>query len=474
MALHFSRIAAIQLVLALPAFAALSDGLAAYYDFETDLQDKSGNNRNLINAGGTPEAAWNGGTVTRAGSSVVRNTLLAGKALNLVDVDGDALKIPVGSGPSTVAAGSFNLGGSFTISMWHLLAPLPSNTSTRYFLFEGEGNYDISWGTTAADNYKVYNAEVGGTAVDLTRGTWHHVVNVFEKIGDTILLTAYVDGAEIGKVTADAATMDFNRIVLGGARTGQDRKWDGLIDEVSIWNRALTSSELKELDIRGNAGIGVTEDPAVHGKAYLDVATAQPLSGSVTGSGLYNLGQQVTITAQAAPGYNFDGWTGGFASQPATFPYVVAGSVAATASFSKDVSDSDGDGLSAYDEITIHGTNPLLKDTDGDGIPDGDEINHTGTSPTQSDTGLLARADAAFGPSNTGGIAISGPTISRNPADGVWSLVFGLNGSTDRIHWTPVPIAFSGVSVLSGGNLLLSVPAPSPAVSTYEIRGSNP
>ncbi len=43
--------------------------------------------------------------------------------------------------------------------------------------------------------------------------------------------------------------------------------------------------------------------------------------------------------------------------------------------------DVDRDGLSDYDEIYTHGTNPLRRDTDGDGASDGDEV-FEGTDPT--------------------------------------------------------------------------------------------
>jgi Bacterial TSP3 repeat len=42
--------------------------------------------------------------------------------------------------------------------------------------------------------------------------------------------------------------------------------------------------------------------------------------------------------------------------------------------------DTDGDGLSDYDEINIYHTSPYLKDTDSDGIPDGVEVKN-GTDP---------------------------------------------------------------------------------------------
>ena len=36
--------------------------------------------------------------------------------------------------------------------------------------------------------------------------------------------------------------------------------------------------------------------------------------------------------------------------------------------------DTDGDGLSDYDELNIYSTSPYLEDTDGDGFKDGEEI----------------------------------------------------------------------------------------------------
>lgn len=43
--------------------------------------------------------------------------------------------------------------------------------------------------------------------------------------------------------------------------------------------------------------------------------------------------------------------------------------------------DTDGDGLSDTDEITIYGTSPVLADTDGDGISDYDEVITRGFNP---------------------------------------------------------------------------------------------
>jgi len=48
--------------------------------------------------------------------------------------------------------------------------------------------------------------------------------------------------------------------------------------------------------------------------------------------------------------------------------------------------DTDRDGLSDFDEITIHETDPLKQDTDGDGLSDFEEIFMYGTNPLKYDT----------------------------------------------------------------------------------------
>ena len=58
----------------------------------------------------------------------------------------------------------------------------------------------------------------------------------------------------------------------------------------------------------------------------------------------------------------------------------------------EEAQDSDGDGLSDWDEYNIYGTNASNPDTDGDGVSDGDEVNN-GTNPLDPDCNAVPDAN---------------------------------------------------------------------------------
>ena len=81
-----------------------------------------------------------------------------------------------------------------------------------------------------------------------TLGTWHHVAGTWD--GATIRL--YVDGSQVAsQVFAGPNQYDDSPVVIGAdndsADDVPDDGWDGLIDDVRIYNRALSQDELREL-----------------------------------------------------------------------------------------------------------------------------------------------------------------------------------------------------------------------------------
>ncbi len=77
--------------------------------------------------------------------------------------------------------------------------------------------------------------------------------------------------------------------------------------------------------------------------------------------------------------------------------------------------DSDGDGLTNYQEVMIYGTDPQNSDTDGDLIDDDEEINVLNTKPLMSDTDRDGLSDHE----ELNGIFITDPLNADTDFDGV-------------------------------------------------------
>lgn len=276
-------------VLVVPASGALTTNLVAYYDFEqtgsAGLANKApGATQFNATRGGTGD--WNA-TTNPSGPGFTgkadfdggdglsnRSALIAGNALNLVDARNEFVTVPLGTA---------QLGQTFTISAWHALTPGgyqqpagPYNNSNRYHVLESSNNFDVSWGTatpvtptTGAYGTYTYLAYVGEAPgggfgpTGVTTGTWQHLVEVFSSDGTNTTLTVYLNGSLVDSRTTLTANMNFASLLFGRERNSPDptgdRDWDGMMDEVAIWNRAIDSSEVTQLFNLGQTGKPVPE-----------------------------------------------------------------------------------------------------------------------------------------------------------------------------------------------------------------------
>jgi alpha-tubulin suppressor-like RCC1 family protein len=116
------------------------------------------------------------------------------------------------------------------------------------------------------------------------------------------------------------------------------------------------------------------------------------------------------LTATPLTGFLFASWTGDASGNTNPLTITMNSDKTVGATFVRDFSDSDGDGLTAYDELLIYGTNPAVFDSDGDGLSDGWELGIGRFSiVTGSFTWQQARDDAR----GKGGDLASFPTEDR-------------------------------------------------------------
>lgn len=306
---------------------ALTDGLAAYWDFE-------GNANNHTAAGGG--SAFNG---TLMGDATTNGTPRAGTGSLALDGSGDYLDV-TSLVPMTAP---------WSVAAWYL-SDVPYSGTARGFVFETSGGYPISFGlregSSAGDtSHQVYTQLVPASgpnqvmeiADGATVGEWYHILLVHTPATATQAgaVTGYLDGVPQYNLTVPAGSTlaSADGLHIGTYRTADGRWFDGSIDEVAMWGRALTPIEAMELHQRGVAGIPLARPLAEVGKKFVGVSSATPGMGTVSGSGIHDAAAEVAISATAAMGYGFVSWSGDFAGQPGSFSYNGTADARATATF---------------------------------------------------------------------------------------------------------------------------------------------
>ena len=145
--------------------------------------------------------------------------------------------------------------------------------------FGGEaGSYALYTSGNSGLAFYVSGGESPNAGPGIWDGNWHHVVGTFD--GTTVRL--YVDGAEVGNGTPTNTSQisygspDSNDLFIG---TYADRNsvylFDGLIDEASVYNRALSPAEIQAL----YSGSGVNSRGI---EVNLPQSTASGLTGGIT------------------------------------------------------------------------------------------------------------------------------------------------------------------------------------------------
>jgi len=255
------------------SYTEVAAGLVSRYTFDVDARDTYGSNDGTL-----------------AGGAFIANDGTRGKVLSLDGTD-DYVSLPT----SNMTAGRSEL----TLTMW--LKPdewVASNTiwdeyaETNYWQFSiTEGSWytrDSSTGTTSPRNNDL-------SLPSVSTGAWHHLAFVYSVSGGNKAI--YYDGALHASSGTSVDTLTSARDGAGVGYPSDGLYYDGMVDDVRLYDRALSGSEIALL-------------------AQQTTYTLTVNSGS--GDGDYVAGAVVDISADAAAsGQQFDDWigdTGGIAN----------------------------------------------------------------------------------------------------------------------------------------------------------------
>jgi len=139
--------------------------------------------------------------------------------------------------------------GDFTVGAWINRASLTSDegTETVVSLEESVGYCRLEWGDSDNTLYGYFNDGsshhfIGKTVISSSE--WYHVA--YTKSGNNFAF--YVNGILKGTDTGSINAGDgIEAIGCRANGTGYDYNWNGLIDQVQIYNKALSQSDIKRI-----------------------------------------------------------------------------------------------------------------------------------------------------------------------------------------------------------------------------------
>jgi len=169
-----------------------------------------------------------------------------GTITGTTDVAGKVDRARAFDGIDDKIAATVSVGGQWTIALWVNWQDGPNTYEHPIGL--GTGHDATFWfsGTTVA--FKTSDSS-GSTVVDkglsssITTGVWYHLAATFD--GTTV--TGYLNGVAQFSAAAPATTIRSNSIKIGTSGSEFNNFFDGIIDEVLVYNRALSASEIAGL-----------------------------------------------------------------------------------------------------------------------------------------------------------------------------------------------------------------------------------
>ena len=291
---------------------AAPSGLVGWWKGEGNANDQLG-----INIG-----AVNGGT-----------TYVTGKVGQAFSFDGTTGYITVPSSSSldpTVAA---------SMDAWVYFNQLPS-AANHIMHIAGKSGSGTDLDLQAESDNKIHFYVAAGSSVTsvttVQAGVWYHVAATYTANSQ---IKIYING--VLENTASISVMRGTNgypFAIGASGYWPSRYFNGKIDEIRLFNSALTASQIQSIYNAGSNGVSTTTYTLSTSKSGSGAGTVTASPGAITwtgnsGSATYIGGTSVTLTASTDSGSIFSGWSGACTNTTGTCTVTMSAAKSVTATF---------------------------------------------------------------------------------------------------------------------------------------------
>lgn len=136
------------------------------------------------------------------------------------------------------------------------------SSADGYVIYADKTNNELRFKVTTVSGKA---ARPGIAASSLTLGTWHHIAAVYD--GNNTLgggmAYIYLNGVKVSELPLSTVVTDLVKGQMTGigcdASSPASTVFPGAVDEVVMWNRALTNGDIKEIYTRGQSGVTMND-----------------------------------------------------------------------------------------------------------------------------------------------------------------------------------------------------------------------
>jgi hypothetical protein len=205
------------------------DDLVAWYEFEGNAADSSGNGY---------DGTLHGGVSFTIG--------VDGNAMDL-DGFGDYMSIPGSNTPG----GPFDFNDTVTVTAWVQVSAFDKwfqtviskgDDSWRLARHYDQDSLEFACTGVLGGADPLYGNVIG--SIPVNDGLWHHVAGVYDGSGVYLYVDGMLDNSE--QATGAMNNSSYG-VYVGANEQASERDWNGLIDDVRIYNRGLSHGEILSL-----------------------------------------------------------------------------------------------------------------------------------------------------------------------------------------------------------------------------------